>query len=1064
MGKALSNIFTRTATRAVQSIPARRFGNQFGGAPLSEFSQGGDDAANGETENRLRKTLNPNEPRKIVFGETVAPADVRYWEVWDDDKKYDEIISVASHKIQSFDANFYLETEQLTFDGNGDNQQRFGTNLNRDTKVEGVTATTLAAGAGVIWTSTSSMTGCAFYRLATVFDNELFPDGMPDRYTQVVKGALVYDPRLDGVNPEVGGTGAHDYNDQDTWEYVNGGTDLGLNPALQELWYLLGWKIGGKVVVGKGVEPEDIDFASFMQGASDCEANGWEGSCVLSMGDSDATNLAIIRSACNGVLTDAGGLYSFHAAINDTGVIAADYNESHFVGGSDWNQKSRTQKQFNSLSGTFIDPTALYNSRPFPTVENTTYVSDDGFAREDEVNFQTVQDSDKAQELLRIRLNETRFQGQFTVPMHHTALRVKHWDIVRISFANLNWTNKLFRVVRQGISTAGFIEMTFQETDSSIYGAGAISSLPTITPGAGYDAFSKIPMTGLGAVLITETGSAGTISDGLTFSWDDPGNLVTQSEVRFRITGDTPWLPAPAVRFPELESSMVPLESGTSYDFQGRHTTFLGVIGDWSATVVKVTGTDRDTEAGATLGAAWNTNIQDLPDFGAGIVEDPGFEKQASLNTAGGNFWEAGTNISFDTLVNLGAPVDASRLFGLEFDLVSSIMVTRIARDGTRIKVFCKQGDTIKQILRVAHDGNLTTTGNNDAIRLDLRERNSAGGQTAVGTITVNGGDVAADTWLTAVQDYTIQSADTSYVEIGVQIAAANGGTGMWWCNYFQVYFNALGTWLTEDTDTLLHRTSVDDVLFDLNAEARMDQGDATLRRMPNGMMIGAARDGDAFDFVPVFETPPTIIFGTGGLTYDPDNLDNTLKFHQNIVATSLTASGFIASTKLEELSGTPTVRTVTGDGSPPTFDWEGNKDLAAEAWDNNYEFNYDITIDFEPIVPGGNTAVVSFYTNTGSGFVLGATKNYHNSSTTTDLVITGAIQVVNRAGLGLNDDFAMDAQSVFGHTFTGGTDVDYFVEYEEATAGATTSATPVGATSIPFTVFDNADDGVVTL
>lgn len=636
---------------------------------------------NSETSARLNKTLNPEEPRKMVFGETAAASDIRYWEAYGtDNKQYDEVIAVATHEIESF-GNFYFETDLLSFDGSGDNTNQYGANLNKKNRTVGATGTSLSAGAGFKWTANSSMTGCAFYVLRFLYDQEVFPKGFPTRITQVVKGAKVYDPRLDSTN---GGAGPHRTADQDTWEYIstiyqfvtnneaNGPwdssdigkdievaattktgtitsvsgtgpnytiqyvlsgttktqfsasdtvrrvdattktmtltasapttistTDIGKNPALQILWYLLGWKINSILVAGVGVSSDDIDFLSFITAANSCDTASYEGHCTLSTGDSHERNLSLLRSSCGGTLIDTGGRYSFHPAIDDTGVIAATFDENDIAGPFSWVPKAKMRGQFNEVAGSFINPSVLYQTAPYPKVEDAAYVSADGFSKRRTVDFQTIQDSAQAQKLARILLNRTRFQGVFQASFNYKAMLVKNWDIVQLSFSPLGWTNELFRVVQQSITTDGQIVLTLRQESSAIYAGGTINpALPT-SAGSAWDASAKIPVTSLSTTPITETGSSNTISDGIKVLWAAPSSIVSFTEVQYKINADSDWIAAAVLTQGETETKIVPAESGTLYDTRVRHISIASVVGDFSTDTV-TTGTNRDTAPGAT--------------------------------------------------------------------------------------------------------------------------------------------------------------------------------------------------------------------------------------------------------------------------------------------------------------------------------------------------------------------------------------------------------------------------------------------------------------------------------
>lgn len=1431
-------------------------------------------AINSETNARLNKTLNPEESRKIVFGETAASSDIRYWEAYGtDNKQYDEVIAVATHEIESF-GNFYFETDLLSFDGSGDNTNQYGANLNKKNRTVGVTGTSLSAGAGSKWTANSSMTGCAFYVLRFLYDQELFPRGFPTRVTQVVKGAKVYDPRLDSTR---GGVGPHRVTDQATWEYnstvyqfvtnaeANGpwdssdvgedievaattktgtitsvsgmgpnytiqyvlsgttktqfaasdtvrlvttptktvtltasapttisSTDIGKNPALQILWYLLGWEINSILVAGMGVNPDDIDFPSFITATNSCDTESYEGHCVLSTGDSHERNLSLLRSSCGGTLTDTGGRYSFYPAIDDTGVIAASFDDSDVVGGYNWVPKAKMRSQFNEIAGSFIDPSALYQKTAYPKVEDAAYVSADGFTKRRTVDFQTIQDDEQAQKLARLFLNRTRFQGVFQAPFSYKAMLVKNWDIVQLSFTPFGWTNELFRVVQQSITTDGQILLTLRQESSAIYAGGTINpALPSNT-GSAWDASAKIDVIGLAATAITETGSAGTISDGIKVTWDAPSSIVSFTEVQYKINVDSDWIAAAILTQGETETKIVPAESGTLYDTRARHISISNVVGEWFADTV-TTGSNRDTAVGSTAGATWFDNIAGQPTDMSMVTSDPNFERSGDVDYP----WDAsgGANFSFIT-PPVGSAFENSQTFVAEMDMsvAGTSFLFFTDSTGARVQIPAGVGDKFYVTYTCEHDGALASTTDADGISFSIEGRTLAGGfvegaqfqqnssalgantsarvsgsftitddtvqviwpffhiqpshgltgNWRMGSIVVTryeagatiGGQLGTNvvledgtTSLTDdlgrndlqewddVQDANITRPENLATNTGQEgfitdpdfIKTFNGGSNLfgsdrWWdrsngtdtiinstggqnsqpalrmqgngvsntnCQAYplipvavgdilvvrvrlkaevvfntagefsvniselnkdkaspvsyqvidplstgyvagswvtlearhivttaatefatvfmrvaaamtsadQIFFDKVQAWkipdlsdnnlqewddvqdanttrpddnadvtsvntsadttlvngtaaatveggaakadlglnasgdlfrdilearanssnilrrstgglfsgelnadltsthtssdttnvngvaaatvegnaqtgqdLTEDNVTVVHRSSVDDVEFDFNEANRMDQGNTTLRNIPRGLIPGLARDGDSFTFTPAYDVPPVVQFGSGGIVYDSGNLDDTLVWGQSFRALNLTASGFTASLKLQELAGTPTPRTITGAASPATYDWEGNKSLADEAWDDKYTFLYDITV----VTGIGEFGAVEFLTNDGGGWEVNDTAIHFADANAQTLVIF-------KDGMGLNDDFAMDAFFTIGGTFTGGNDPDYNVTYGTATTGASTSATPVGATDIPFMVIDNKDAGIVS-
>jgi hypothetical protein len=116
------------------------------------------------------------------------------------------------------------------------------------------------------------LTGCAYtylkFKLTGNSDkvSSPFASGVTSRMTFRGKGAKVYDPRLDSTVD--GGSGSHRADDQTTWAWDD---DASRNPALQELFYELGWKINDKLAVGKGIPPARLDLASYAVAANACD-------------------------------------------------------------------------------------------------------------------------------------------------------------------------------------------------------------------------------------------------------------------------------------------------------------------------------------------------------------------------------------------------------------------------------------------------------------------------------------------------------------------------------------------------------------------------------------------------------------------------------------------------------------------------------------------------------------------------------------------------------------------------------------------------------------------------
>ena len=201
---------------------------------------------------RLRANVDPLSPRKTVIGNTAMATDIRDEEFTNTQEHFHRFIVVASHKVQAIDEIWF--DDKLVWTAGGGVQGDAVGYLTVATRTEGSAANAINISARM--GSTRRYTGLAYVHLRYKLTGNSkkaespYAQSITTRITIRGKGALVYDPRLDSTVP--GGSGAHRADNQATWTWNDSGSR---NPALALLFYLLGWKIGGKLAVGKGIPP-----------------------------------------------------------------------------------------------------------------------------------------------------------------------------------------------------------------------------------------------------------------------------------------------------------------------------------------------------------------------------------------------------------------------------------------------------------------------------------------------------------------------------------------------------------------------------------------------------------------------------------------------------------------------------------------------------------------------------------------------------------------------------------------------------------------------------------------
>lgn len=443
---------------------------------------------------RLNVSLDPSTPRKVVFGTTAMPLDLRYHESSGTNQEYvDYIVAVAAHKVTSITEIWFEEKQAWTLAGGV--TSTYSGYLTVAVRTEGTSANTIAINGGGKWGSSRRLTGCAYIYLRikrtgnTKKAESPLASGLPSRVTVIGDGALLYDPRKDSTVP--GGSGSHRATDQTTWGVYTNADDTD-NPVLQLLWWLLGWEINGKLSVGCGVPYTRIDMPSFITAANICDEN-----ITLAIGgtqkryrtsgtaaDSD-DRMEIINNllaSMNGTLRDNGGKLTVTAMKNDLADYVLTFNEGDMLGGFDWQQTRGLTENYNIARGRYVDPSSnsLYQMVDYPEV---SLASPDGIERVMSLDLPYVEDGRRAQRIAKQVLQRNQYRGMFSTTFNAKALGCQVGDVVRINLEALGWSNKLFRVVSQEIRFDGQVPMALVEENAAIYAWDADDVAP-ITPTA----------------------------------------------------------------------------------------------------------------------------------------------------------------------------------------------------------------------------------------------------------------------------------------------------------------------------------------------------------------------------------------------------------------------------------------------------------------------------------------------------------------------------------------------------------------------------------------------------
>lgn len=433
---------------------------------------------------RLNASMVPSAPRKMVFGQTAMATDIRYVEPSGDNQEYiDYIIAVASHAVQSIDEIWFEDT--LAWRAVGDVQGKYRNYLSVNPVLEGSAANTIQINGGGKWGSSRRLTGCAYIHLRIKRTGNgkkaesPFSGGLPSRMTIVGCGAKLYDPRRDST--VVGGSGPMRANDQSTWRYVTAdGATIGENLTLQALWYLLGWRINGKLAVGRGLPPARLDLAEWIEAANLADeqvglaAGGtqvrYAGAGVASEGDDPGSILQTFAGGCNGRFRDGGGKLSLTVMHNDLAAAATDdgLGDDDVLSPFTWNPDPALEQTYNIVRGRYTDPSSasLYQLVDYPEVR---IASPDGIDRVLTLDLPMIEDAARAQRIAKQVLQRKQYDRTFTATFGARAWAYQVGDVLPFTFSPLGFDRMLFRVAEQQPTMDGTCPMVLTVEHSQIY-------------------------------------------------------------------------------------------------------------------------------------------------------------------------------------------------------------------------------------------------------------------------------------------------------------------------------------------------------------------------------------------------------------------------------------------------------------------------------------------------------------------------------------------------------------------------------------------------------------------
>lgn len=501
---------------------------------------------------RTHVSLILDTPRKMVLGHTALATDLRYQEFFGNNQENcAQVLLLASHWCESVEQVWLNDV--LAWTATGGTQGIYTAYFYVKYFAQAASGNSFVSGWSHRWGANAAFVGCATVYLEfkttpnSSHGTSPFSGSIPTRITIRGKGARVYDPRLDST---AGGAGSHRVADQATWQWTAAGVELGRNPALCLLFYLLGWHIQNpstgamKLAVGLGIPADRIDIGSFITGANMCDEQitlaiggtepRYRCDGMFSEGDDPGTVITALESAMNAKLRDSAGRFTLQVLHDDLSTPVLDFTEDDVLDGFTWDQGGALTDVKNVIKGRYTDPSdqSLYQLVDYPPV---SILAIDGIDRIDNFDLGVVQSPSQAQRLAKQRLERYQYPGTFAASFKARAWALKDGDVVRLTFAPLGFYQKLMRITKATIQVSGEVPLVMAEESPAIYAWDA-SEIPAITAAAPivFDPNNNATVQAIGAISTAALQSviATSFPIGLTITAAADGTVTISDSTR----------------------------------------------------------------------------------------------------------------------------------------------------------------------------------------------------------------------------------------------------------------------------------------------------------------------------------------------------------------------------------------------------------------------------------------------------------------------------------------------------------------------------------------------------
>lgn len=420
------------------------------------------------------------------------------------------------------------------------------------------------------WTSAHVGVGVPSVYIRLKYDTDVYGQiGIPD-VTFRVRGFKVYDPR----GPV---------------------TQWSANAALCTADYLKDSLLGAGAASGEVIDSELIAAANVCDEAVNItvsttqvryNANGF-----LSSSQDPRSHLQSLVDAMAGYAVWTGGRWLVRAGAGRSSVMSI--TTRNFADGTVNVVPKQSRKElFNAVTGVFIDPAQKYAEVEFPSVENATYVTEDGGKRKPmDIELPLCNDPKRAQRLAKIALERGRQGLLVTMQANHSMYDLVVSDWVAVTLSRYGFSAKLFEVIERKWSMQSGLTYVLQEAATGVY-AWNYGEATTIDLAPDSNLPSPFTRPAMLTSLTATSGTSelirmadGTLVSRVLFSWAATTDVFVDSggqiEIQYSQQGDTQWTQVPSMSGDSTSAHIVAAPDGAAIVIRARAVNSLMRAGEW---------------------------------------------------------------------------------------------------------------------------------------------------------------------------------------------------------------------------------------------------------------------------------------------------------------------------------------------------------------------------------------------------------------------------------------------------------------------------------------------------